>query len=66
MVFSLAGIEAIPSEGTQPSQGTRLSYCTSHGLVASDSLGIQRSWFDKIIKKELKMFPANASRRKGL
>lgn len=53
MVFSLAGIEAIPSEGTQPSQGTRLSYCTSHGLVASDSLGIQRSWFDKIIKKEL-------------
>jgi hypothetical protein len=66
MVFSLAGIEAIPSKGTQPSQGTQLSYCTSHSLVASDSLGIQRSWFDKIIKKELKMFPANASRRKGL
>lgn len=60
MVFSLAGIEAIPSEGTQ------LSYCTSRSFIASDSLGIQRSWFDKIIKKELKMFPANATRQKGL
>ena len=37
MVISLAGIDAVPS------QGTLLSCCAEHGLVASDSLGIQGS-----------------------